>query len=123
MRFFVLDWQRELDEARAALARFVHAPEDRLVFVPNATTGVALALAAAADDLAAGDEILTTDHAYRACRNQLARLAEARGARLVVVPIALPFDPDAATAAITAAITPRTRLAVLDHVTSPTALE
>jgi isopenicillin-N epimerase len=122
MRFFVLDWQRELDAARAALAAFVRAPDDRLVFVPNATTGVALALAAAAPGLGADDEIVTTDHAYRACRNQLARLAEARGARLVVVPIALPFDPDAATAAITAAITPRTRLAVLDHVTSPTAL-
>jgi isopenicillin-N epimerase len=120
MRFFVLDWQRELDAARVALARFVRAPDDRLVFVPNATTGVALALGAA--QLATGDEIVTTDHAYRACRNQLARLAEARGARVVVVPIALPFDPDAAVAAMTAAITPRTRLALLDHITSPTGL-
>ncbi|HEY1818189.1 MAG TPA: aminotransferase class V-fold PLP-dependent enzyme, partial [Kofleriaceae bacterium] len=122
MRFFVLDWQRELDSARTALARFVRAPDDRLVFVPNATTGVALAVAAAARHVTAGDEILTTDHAYRACRNQLARLAEARGARIVVVPIALPFDPEAATAAIVAAVTPRTRLALLDHITSPTAL-
>ena len=120
MRFFVLDWQRELDAARAALARFVRAPDDRLVFVPNATTGVALALASA--QLAAGDEIITTNHAYRACRNQLARLAEARGARVIVVSIALPFDPDAAVAAIAAAITPRTRLALLDHITSPTGL-
>ncbi|HEY3805102.1 MAG TPA: aminotransferase class V-fold PLP-dependent enzyme [Kofleriaceae bacterium] len=122
MRFFVLDWQRELDSARAALARFVRAPDDRLVFVPNATTGVALAVAAAAPHVTAGDELLTTDHAYRACRNQLARLAEARGARVVTVPIALPFEPDAAAAAILAAVTPRTRLALLDHITSPTAL-
>jgi len=120
MRFFVLEWQVELDRARAALAAFVRAPDDRLVFVPNATTGMALALAAA--DVCAGDEILSTDHAYRACRNQLARLAEARGARIVVVPIALPFDPDATCDAIARAVTPRTRLAVLDHVTSPTAL-
>src|SRR6185503_7605088 len=120
MRFFVLDWQRELDSARTALARFVRAPDDRLVFVPNATTGVALAVAAAR--LGAGDEIVTTDHAYRACRNQLARLAEARGARVIVVPIALPFDPEAATAAILGAVTPRTRLALLDHITSPTAV-
>ncbi len=120
MRFFVLDWQRELDAARTALASFVRAPDDRLVFVPNATTGVALALTTAADELAAGDEIVTTDHAYRACKNQLARLAETRGARVVVVPIALPFEPDVAVLAITSAITPRTRLALLDHVTSPT---
>jgi isopenicillin-N epimerase len=38
------------------------------------------------------------------------------------VPVALPFDPDAFVAAVAAAVTPRTRLAVLDHVTSPTAL-
>ena len=122
MRFFVLDWQRELDEARAALARFVGAPADRLVFVPNATTGVAVALNAGADRIGAGDEIVTTDHAYRACKNQLARLAAARGARVVVVPIALPFDPDACVAAIARAITARTKLALLDHITSPTAL-
>jgi isopenicillin-N epimerase len=120
MRFFVLEWQAELDRARAALAAFVRAPDDRLVFVPNATTGVALALAAA--ELGAGDEIIATDHAYRACRNQLVRLADARGARIVVVPIALPYDPDQTCDAIAAAVTPHTRLAVLDHVTSPTAL-
>jgi isopenicillin-N epimerase len=122
MRFFVLDWQRELDAARGALARFVRAPDEALVFVPNATTGVAVALNAAASGVGAGDEILTTDHAYRACKNQLARLAAVRGARVVVVPIALPFDPDACVEAIARAITPRTTLALFDHITSPTAL-
>jgi len=120
MRFYVLDWQRELDAARTALARFVRAPDEALVFVPNATTGVALALNSVR--LAAGDEIVTTDHAYRACRNQLARVADASGARIVTVRLALPFDPDAAVAALAGAITPRTRLALLDHVTSPTGL-
>jgi isopenicillin-N epimerase len=54
--------------------------------------------------------------------NQLVRLADSRGARITVVPIALPFDPDALVDAVARAITPRTRLALLDHVTSPTAL-
>jgi len=120
MRYFVLDWQTELDRARASLAWFLHADPARLVFVPNATHGVAIALAAA--ELAAGDEIITTSHAYRACMNQLVRLADRCGARIVVVPIALPFDPDALVDAVARAITPRTRLALLDHVTSPTAL-
>src|SRR3954454_14973945 len=44
MRFMMLDWQPALDAARAALAAFVHAPADRLVFVPSSTTGVAIAL-------------------------------------------------------------------------------
>jgi isopenicillin-N epimerase len=122
MRFLVLEWQPEIDRARQLVADFLRAPDDRLAFVPNATTGIAIALASSASRIAAGDELLTTAHAYRACKNQLDRLAAARGARVVVVPIALPYEPDALVDGIGAAITPRTKLALLDHVTSPTAL-
>lgn len=122
MRFLVLDWQRELDRARAALAAFVRAPDDRLAFQPNATTAVAVALHSQASRLAAGDELLTTDHAYRACRNQLERLAASRGLHIITVAVPLPFDAEALVARTTAAITPRTKLALLDHITSPTAL-
>ncbi len=120
MQFLVLEWQAELDRARAALARFLRTDTERLAFVPSSTTGVAIALASAT--LAAGDEIVTTSHAYAACRHQLERLAAARGLRIVIVPVALPFDPDALVAGVAAAITPRTRLALLDHITSSTAL-
>ena len=120
MRFLVLEWQAELDRARDALAAFLRAPSERLVFLPNATTATAIALGSMSIDT--GDELLTTNHAYRACKNQLLRFAEARGARVVTVPIALPFDADATVDAITRAVTPRTKLALLDHITSPTAL-
>lgn len=120
MVFYKLHWQPLLDRARATLAAFIHAPADQLVFVPNATHGVATALASCT--LAAGDEILITDHTYRAVRNQLARLAATHGARVVVVTVPLPFDPDQCVAAIAAATTARTRLVVLDHLTSPTAI-
>src|SRR3569623_1904957 len=93
MRFMVLDWQAELDRARAALAAFVRAPDDRLVLMPNATNAVATALAAAR--IEAGDELLTTAHAYRACRNQLNRLAAARGARVIVAALPWQFEPAA----------------------------
>lgn len=120
MRFLVLEWQQEIDRARDVLATFLRAPAERLAFVPNATTGVAIAIASS--QIAPGDELVTTDHAYRACKNQLDRIAATRGARVVVVPIDLPFDADAFVAAFTAAITPRTTLALLDHITSATAL-
>ncbi|MDB4963880.1 MAG: isopenicillin N-epimerase [Myxococcales bacterium] len=120
MRFFVLEWQTELDRARAALAAFVGADAERMAFVPSSTTGVAIALHSAT--IAAGDEILTTSHVYAACLFQLQRLATERGARIVIVDIALPFEPDELVASVAAAITPRTRLALLDHITSPTAL-
>jgi isopenicillin-N epimerase len=91
------------------------------VFVPNATHGVATALANL--PLAAGDEVVTTDHEYRACRNALDRLAAAAGARVVVAPIALPArDPAATVTAILERVTARTRVVLVDHVTSPTAL-
>ena len=120
MQFMVLDWQPAIDRARDALAGFVGAPAERLVFIPSTTTGVAIALRSI--DVAAGDELLTTDHCYRACLNQLTRLADERGATIKIVPLPLPFDPEAAIDAVSRAITPRTRLALFDHITSPTAL-
>ncbi len=120
MRFFILEWQAELDRARAAVAAFVGADPARTVFVPSATSGVAIALNAA--PLSAGDEIVTTSHVYPACRFQLERLAEARGVGLTIAETPLPFDADALVANVTAAITPRTKLALLDHITSATAL-
>lgn len=116
MKFFVLDWQDEIDRARVALAAFVKAPAERLVFVPNATMGVAIALRSVR--LHAGDHILLTSHAYRAVYGQLRRL----GQPLDIVDVPLPYDEDAFVDAITRAITPHTKLAVLDHITSPTAL-
>jgi isopenicillin-N epimerase len=122
MRFLVLEWQAELDRAREALAAFVRAPAEQLAFVAGATAAVATALHSVAPSLAAGDELLTTDHAYRACRSQLERLAAARGLRITTVAVPLPFDAEALIARTAAAITARTKLALLDHITSPTAL-
>jgi isopenicillin-N epimerase len=123
MRFYVLDWQDEIDRARAALAAFLHADAETLVPIQGATHGTAVALQAAVSmGLSAGDEIVTTRDVYRAAGNQLARVAEAIGARIVSVPVPSPFDPDALVAAVTSAITPRTKLALFDHITSATAL-
>ncbi len=120
MKFLVLEWQDALDEARSVLADFLRAPADRLAFVPNATTGVAIALGST--PLAAGDEILVTDHGYAAVKNQVGRIVEARGARVATVTLPLPFDADATAAAVLAGVTKRTRVVILDHITSPTAL-
>ncbi len=121
MRYFVLEYPAALDAARAAVAAYLGCDADGLAFVPNATHGVATALASVA--LGAGDEVVTTDHAYRACRNALDRAAAAVGARVVVAPLALPArDAAAPIAAILGRVTTRTRLVLVDHVTSPTAL-
>ena len=109
-----------LDEARGALARFVGADPDDLAFVPNATTGVNTVLRSLR--LGPGDEVLTTDHAYNACRNAL-RALEPSGVRVVTAAVPWPdTTPAAVVDAVLGAATPRTRLALIDHVTSPTGL-
>ena len=119
--FFARDLEPALDQARAALADFIGADADDLAFVPNATAGVNTV--ARSLELEAGDEILATDHRYNAVGNILRVAADRAGARVVIVP--LPFPGSSAEEAIDLvvdAVTPRTRLAVIDHVTSTTAL-
>jgi len=121
VRFLSRELDDRLDAARASLAAFVGADPDDLAFVTNATGGVNAVLRSRV--FAAGDELLTTDHAYNACRNTLNFVAERAGARVVVAAIPFPVaSPDEVVDAVLAKVTPRTRLALLDHVTSPTAL-
>lgn len=119
--FLARELEARLDVARDALARFVgSAPED-LAFVPNATTGVNAVLNSL--ELAAGDELVITDQGYNACNNAARFFAERSRARVVVAPIPFPIaSPAQALDAVLSAVTRRTRLVLVDHVTSPTGL-
>lgn len=121
VRFMVRELEPLLDGARARLAAFVGAQPSDLVFVPNATTAVNTVLQSL--DLSPGDELLTLSHAYNACLNALRAVAHRAKATVVVAPLPLPVPgPEAVLEAVRRAVTPRTRLVLLDHVTSPTAL-
>ena len=121
VRFLGRELDDRLDVARAALAAFVGADPDDLAFMTNATSGVNAVLRSRA--FKAGDELLTTDHAYNACRNALEFVARTSGARVVIATVPFPVtSADDVVAAVMAHVTPQTRLALLDHITSPTAL-
>lgn len=119
-RFFRRELAPGLRTASRAAAEFLGAPAgDQVALVANATATTTAALASV--PLAAGDEVLVTDHAYETATWAARRRAQDVGAQVVTA--AVPFDADAAgiTAAVLAAVTPRTKVAVIDHVTSMTA--
>ena len=110
VQFLVRDLEPMLNDARTALARFVGAHPDNLVFVPNATAGVNTVLRSLTFE--PGDELLVTDHEYNACRNALQFVASRAGAKVVVA--ALPFPVESTSRlveAILSRVTSRTRLA------------
>ncbi len=129
VRFFEYDLEALLDEARGELARFLNADGgaggggrgDGLVSVPNATHGVNTVLASL--DLKPGDELVTSDQEYGSCNSTLRRYAEKTGAGVVWANVPFPIcSPQDVFDAVMAAVTPRTRLVLLSHVTSRTGL-
>jgi len=121
VRFFVRDFEGLWDQARGTLANFLGADPDELVFVPNATTGVNTVLRSLR--LEPEDEILVTNHEYNACRNALDFVAGQGSVRVVVAEVPFPLrDEEQVLQRILERVTPRTRLALFDHVTSQTGL-
>ena len=121
VRFLARDHARLVDEARSAVAAFLGADREGLVFVPNATTGVSTVLRSLRFER--GDEILVTDHEYNATLNAAREVTRSAGATVRVVPLRLPIrSPEEVVATIVDAVGPRTRLALVSHVTSPTAI-
>lgn len=110
-----------LEESRVAVARFVHCDPYSLFFVENATVGVNTVLQSVR--FGPGDEILMTRHTYHACANAVLFASRESGAEVRIVPIPFPCSGSEELAqAIRSGVTPRTRLVLLDHVTSPTAM-
>jgi isopenicillin-N epimerase len=120
-RFFLLEVPGALREAAGALARFLGAEAEDVVFVPNATTGANAVLRSLR--LEPGDEILHASHVYNAVRNTISYVAERAGAKVAVAEIPFP-RPEAAAILknIEQAIGKRTRIAVIDHITSPSGM-
>jgi isopenicillin-N epimerase len=121
VRFMVRELEPLFDAARSRLADFVGAPAEDLAFVTNATTGVNAVLRSL--EFQPGDELLTTNHGYNACTNVLRYVAERTGAKVVVAQVPFPVASEGVLFdSVMAAVTPRTRLVMLDQITSPTAL-
>ena len=115
--FLSTHFQGRLNTAREAFAAFVGADPAELVFVTNATAGVNAVLRSLT--FAAGDELLVTTHTYAACRKTIDFVAQSSKARIVIAefPFPCPSGTDL-VATVLDKVTPHTRLALIDHITS-----
>jgi isopenicillin-N epimerase len=121
VQFLWRTYDERLETSRVLVAQFVGARPRDLVFVTNATTGINAVLRSLS--LRPGDELLTTNHDYNACHNALVDTVRRAKARLVTAQVPFPVrSADQVLQAVLASVTRRTRLALIDHVTSSTAL-
>src|SRR3989442_15524118 len=88
VQFLWRRYEELLEPSRSALARFIGAHRQDLVFVTNATTGVNAVVHSL--KLRPGEELLTTDHDYNACRNVLIEAAHRARAKLVIARVPFP---------------------------------
>ena len=116
-------WRREsrLREAIGLIAPFFGSRPDDLAFVPNVTTGINAVLRSV--PFAPGDEVLLTDLGYGAVALAAGVVTRERGAAVRTAELPHPLrDPGEVVDSIVRALTPRTKLVVVDHITARTAL-
>ena len=121
VHFFHDVYPQAIDATRAALAAFLQADPDGLVFLHNATTAVSTVLRGL--NIGPGDHLLATSHGYGACNLAISEVARQRGADLELVTLPWPVeDPAEVIEALWRARRPGTKLLLVDHITSPTGL-
>jgi isopenicillin-N epimerase len=119
-RIMPRDLETPLRAVAGVLGAFVNAPAQSIALTENASAGTQAVLRSVT--LKPGDKIMVTSHGYNAVRLMVdARCAET-GATPLIVDIPIPTTADAVVGQIAAALTPDVKLAIIDHITSPTAL-
>lgn len=120
-KFMLRELKPALREAADAVAAFLGGAAEDWVFVDNATTGVNAVLRSL--PLTPDDAVLINNQTYGGVKNAARFACRQAGARLDKADIPFPINgPDAAVAAIDAALTPETRLVLIDHIVSETGL-
>ncbi len=121
VQFYQREFEPILDRSREALGTFIGADGDDLVYVANATAGVNTVLRSLS--LEPDDELLVSNHEYNACRNAIHFAADRCGATVVTIEIPFPLKSEGEVVeSIMAKVTDKTRLLLIDHVTSQTGL-
>lgn len=112
-----------IGQAKHAVAPLLGMKPENMGFVTNATGGINAVLRSLSYGFKAGDELITTNHVYNAVRKAMQYTARETGSTYIEVNVPMPLtSPERVVEAIERAITKRTRLVVVDHISSPTAV-
>ena len=105
-------------DVRGAMGQFINAPAADIALTQNATMG--MNFLANGLDLAAGDEVVSTDQEHGGCISPWRLLAKRRGIVVKELPLepALAGGPDAIVKLFESAMTPRTKVVMFSHITS-----
>ncbi len=121
IEYFIDKLPTYLNTSKLALANFVGTDANNIVYTQNTTTGINCILSSMPSQV--GDEWLTTNQSYGACVHALKQYAYQKGCTVVTAQIPYPVQNDVEiVAAFEAAITPKTKVALVDYITSATAL-
>jgi isopenicillin-N epimerase len=118
-RFNRVDLGGLVAAARECAAGFLGVDPSRAAWVRNVSEGVSAVLGSL--DLRHGDELVISTHGYGAVRKALSHHAARAGARIVEAAYPVGAEDSVIVSAYAAACSPRTRLVVIDRITSPTA--
>jgi len=119
--FYLRKLEPLLEETADEVARFVGSSSDQLIFLPNATAG--MNIVAANVSLSTGDEVLLTDHEYGAVMRLWGQVCQRAGAKAVLARLPFPLSsPQEMIERLFESVTARTKLLVVSHITSPTAV-
>jgi len=105
--------------ARKRAAGFLGVDPSRAAWVRNVSEGASAVLGSL--ELQPGDELVISTHGYGAVRKALSYHAARAGARIVEAAYPVGAGDDVIVSAYAAACSGRTRLVVIDRITSPTA--
>lgn len=121
IRFMLREFIELYYSSLEKLAEFVGAKSSSLTFIKNATMGVNTIFHSL--NFKEGDEILIHSHAYGACVNAIRWYSEKQKFKIAVADVPFPIkSEDEVVEAFVNAVTPKTKLAMIDHITSATGI-
>jgi isopenicillin-N epimerase len=110
----------DIRKAASELGSLIGTAGNNVAIVENATTGIQAVLQSV--PLEPGDEVLITDHQYRAVKFAVEKRCRETGAIPRIVTIPIPAVGAEVIERISAAANAKVKLAIVDHITSATAL-